>query len=77
VKLKEETGWPQDGIFGLASFKVTAWVLGYYFLSLVLLAVLPGVESEGVELKSGGILKYKFNGTSGVIFWSQSLSPYC
>lgn len=73
-KLKEETGWPPDGILGLASFKVTAWVLGYYLSSLVLLAVLPGVESEGVELKSGGKLKYKFNGTSGVIPRSQPLS---
>ena len=44
------------------STKVTAWVLGYYFLSLVLQTVLPGVETEGVELASGGRLKYKFNG---------------
>lgn len=69
-KLKEETGWPQNGIYGLASFKVTGWVLGYYCLSLVLLAVLPGVESEGVELKSGGKLKYKFNGPFGDRFSS-------
>ena len=60
AKLKEETGWP--GIQGLASVKVTAWTLGYYFLSLVLQVVLPGVEAEGVELQAGGKLKYKFNG---------------
>lgn len=62
AKLKEETGWPERGILGLASTKVTAWVLGYYFLSLVLQVALPGVETEGVELQSGGKLKYKFNG---------------
>lgn len=46
----------------MISTKVTAWVLGYYFLSLVLQVVLPGVVTEGVELSSGGRLKYKFNG---------------
>lgn len=60
AKFKEETGWP--GFQGLISTKVTAWVLGYYFLSLVLQVVLPGVVTEGVELSSGGRLKYKFNG---------------
>ena len=29
---------------------------------VVLQAALPGIESEGVELQSGGRLKYKFNG---------------
>lgn len=62
-KLKEETGWP--GIFRLGSFKVTGFVLAYYFLSLVLQTVLPGVETEGVKLASGGRLKYKFNGMCG------------
>ena len=64
AKLKQETGWPKDGLLGLGSIKVTAYVLGYYFLSLVLQAVLPGEESQGVVLKSGGRLKYKFNGIS-------------
>jgi delta14-sterol reductase len=59
--LKEETGWP--GISGLASWKVTGWVLAYYFLSLVLHRILPGEVVEGVELSSGGRLKYKFNST--------------
>ncbi|MCJ1301740.1 erg24, C-14 sterol reductase, partial [Hypocenomyce scalaris] len=57
--LKQETGWP--GIFGLGSLKVTIAVLAYYFLSLLLQAVLPGEETEGVKLSSGGRLKYKFN----------------
>ena len=38
-------------------------MLAYYALSLVLQAVLPGEVVEGVELKSGGRLKYKLNGT--------------
>ena len=59
-KLKEETGWP--GITGLGSFEVTAYVLAYYLTSMVLLTVLPGVESQGVELTSGGRLNYKLNG---------------
>jgi delta14-sterol reductase len=60
AKLKQETGWP--GIWGLAKWDVSAWVCGYYFLSLVLQAALPGVEGEGVALSDGGRLKYKFNG---------------
>ena len=62
-KLKEEVGWPADGILGLASFRVVGWVLAYYLLSLVLYTVLPGQEVEGPELRSGGKLKYKFNGS--------------
>ena len=62
AKLKQETGWPEKGILGLGSLEVTGYVLAYYFLSLVLQVVLPGVERQGVELKSGGRLKYKFNG---------------
>jgi len=62
TKLKQETGWPKDGILGLGSVQVTAIVLGYYFLSLCLQTILPGEEVEGVKLSSGGRLKYKFNG---------------
>ena len=62
AELKVETEWP--GILGLGSFKVTGWVFAYYLLSLVLQTVLPGVESKGVKLNSGGRLDYKFNGTS-------------
>ncbi len=59
--LKREAGWPADGVLGLGSWKVTGAVLGYYLFSLVLYRVLPGVEVEGVQLASGGKLKYKFN----------------
>ncbi|KAL9126673.1 MAG: hypothetical protein Q9217_004317 [Psora testacea] len=64
-KLKKETGWP--GIFGLASTKVTLWMLGYYALCLVLQVVLPGTEVEGVELATGGKLKYKVNAFSSAL----------
>lgn len=63
-KLKQETGWPENGVSGLASFDVTIKVLGYYLLSLVLHRVLPGQVVEGTELSTGGKLKYKFNSTS-------------
>src|SRR5690349_5247481 len=49
-KLKVETGWP--GFDGLVNLEVTGWVLGYYFLSLVLNRVLPGQVVAGTELVS-------------------------
>jgi hypothetical protein len=60
-RLKEEAGWPAEGIWGLADFKTTGWVLAYYLLSLTLQRVLPGEIVEGTELRSGGKHKYKFN----------------
>ncbi len=63
-KLVKETGWP--GFMGLADTNVTLWMLVYYTVSLVLWAVLPGLEVEGTELSSGGRMKYKFNGRSMV-----------
>lgn len=62
AKLKNEAGWPQDGLQGLASFRVTGYVLAYYLSSLVLQAALPGLVVQGVQLRSGGRLEYKFNG---------------
>lgn len=62
-KLKSEAGWPQDGVLGLASWRVTGFVLAYYLFSLILQAALPGVVVQGVQLRSGGRLEYKFNGT--------------
>lgn len=59
--LKQEVGWPAEGIWGLASWDVSVKVLGYYLLSLILHRVLPGQEVEGTKLASGGKLKYKFN----------------
>jgi hypothetical protein len=63
-KLKEEVGWPADGILGLINFKVTSFVLAYYLFSMILYRVLPGEVAEGTPLPSGGKLKYKFNSMS-------------
>ena len=59
-QLKKETGWP--GFTGLLSVKASLWMLSYYLLSLTLQRILPGQQVEGTELRSGGKLKYKFNG---------------
>jgi delta14-sterol reductase len=68
AKLKQEVGWPKDGILGLGSFEVTGYVLAYCFLSLCLQAILPGEEVEGVQLKSGARLRYRFNGMTRLDF---------
>ncbi|KAK2054444.1 ERG4/ERG24 ergosterol biosynthesis protein [Colletotrichum caudatum] len=61
-KLKTETTWPADGIWGLCSWKVIGWTLAYYFLSLVLYRLLPAQELLGTKLvESGRPLKYRFN----------------
>ena len=60
-QLKSEVGWPQDGIWGLGSWKALWGSLGYIALSLVLYRVLPAHEVEGSELRSGGRLKYRLN----------------
>lgn len=61
-QLKKEVGW--TGFSGLLNTQALLGTLGYYFLSLVLYRFLPGEECEGTELRSGGRLKYKFNGKS-------------
>jgi len=63
-KLKQDVGWPADGIWGFHSWDVTLKVLGYYALTLVLHRVLPGEHVVGTELACGGKLKYKFNSMS-------------
>lgn len=60
-RLKQEVGWPGEGIWGLASWKATGGVLAYYLLSAILYRVLPAEEVEGVVLDCGGRLKYRFN----------------
>jgi delta14-sterol reductase len=62
AKLKKDAGWPANGVWGLASWDVTLKVLGYYAYHLILYAVLPGEEVEGLPLTTTGVrLKYKFN----------------
>ena len=60
-KLKTQIEWPENGLIGFLDLEVFAWTLGYHFLSLVLLLLLPGQEVEGQVLANGGRLKYKFN----------------
>ncbi|RMD42076.1 hypothetical protein DV735_g3054, partial [Chaetothyriales sp. CBS 134920] len=61
AKLKEQTPWPENGLAGLFDTGALAWTLAYYGLSLALQLLLPGVESEGTLLRTGGRHKYKFN----------------
>ncbi|KAL8763627.1 MAG: hypothetical protein Q9184_000627 [Pyrenodesmia sp. 2 TL-2023] len=65
--LKKEAGWPQNGIQGLASLRVTGFVLAYYFFSFLLQGALPGLVVQGVQLRSGGKLEYKFNAFSSAV----------
>ena len=60
-QLKRDAGWPEGGLAGLTNWGVTTLVLGYYALHLFMQVGLPGQEIEGIELRSGGRLKYKFN----------------
>lgn len=64
AQLKQDVGWPANGVYGLASWDVTLKVLGYYLFSAILHKVLPGEEVEGTVLANGGKLKYKFNSAS-------------
>ncbi|KAK2016153.1 C-14 sterol reductase [Colletotrichum eremochloae] len=67
-KLKAETPWPADGVWGLCSWEAMGWTLAYYFLSLVLYRVLPAQELLGTKLvESGRPLKYRFNSFSSTV----------
>lgn len=62
-KLKSEIPWPENGIWGFASWKVTGWLLAYYAFSLLLGRILPAEEAHGTKLRaSGRPLTYHFNG---------------
>jgi hypothetical protein len=65
--LKQEVGWPADGIWGLGSWKASGWTLAYYLFSAVLYRVLPATEIEGTKLANGGRLKYRFNGEETLV----------
>jgi delta14-sterol reductase len=68
-QLKDQIPWPEDGIWGFASWKVSGWVMSYYLLSLVLYRVLPGQEVYGAKLReSGRPLKYKLNGKFTMVY---------
>ncbi|KAK5095947.1 erg24, C-14 sterol reductase [Lithohypha guttulata] len=67
VKLKHQIPWPEEGIRGVHSWEVTAWVSAYYFLSLFLQLLLPGEYVEGLQLSCGGRHTYKFNAFNSAI----------
>lgn len=61
--LRAETGWPENGIWDLASWEATGLVLAYYLVSLVLYRILPAQEVRGTKLKHHDrALTYRFNG---------------
>ncbi|KAI5457182.1 ergosterol biosynthesis ERG4/ERG24 [Mariannaea sp. PMI_226] len=67
-KLKAQIPWPEDGIWGFASWEVSAWLAAYYLLSLVLYRVLPGQEMYGTKLReSGRPLRYRFNAFNATV----------
>jgi delta14-sterol reductase len=59
-QLKKEVGWA--GFGSLLNWQAFVGTLGYYLLSLTLYTLLPAEEVNGVPLKSGQRLKYRFNG---------------
>ena len=65
--IKAEVGWP--GWTGLFTVKGFLGTLSWYALSLALLAILPSYEAEGTDLKIGGRLKYRFNGTQCLVLY--------
>lgn len=63
--LEREVGWP--GVTGLLNTEAVLGTLGWYGLSLLLYVLLPAREVEGVKLRTGGRLKYRFNGAHDMI----------
>ena len=62
-RFKSQIHWPENGIWGLCSWRVALWVLGYYAVSLALYRILPAQEVYGTKLReSGRPLLYRFNG---------------
>ncbi|KAH0830899.1 hypothetical protein AYO21_11545 [Fonsecaea monophora] len=66
-KLKKQTPWPEDGLWGLFDLNVILWVLAYYALSLSLQLFLPGQEVDGTTLGTGGRHHYKFNSFNSAV----------
>ncbi|KAF2091538.1 sterol C-14 reductase-like protein [Saccharata proteae CBS 121410] len=64
-QLKKDVGW--QGWSSLINLNSVLATLGYYLFSLLLNVVLPAEEVEGVQLRSGGRLKYRFNAFSSAI----------
>ncbi|KAF2664048.1 ERG4/ERG24 ergosterol biosynthesis protein [Microthyrium microscopicum] len=71
-KLKRDVNW--QGLQTLFNVESLYATLGWYGLSMLLYAILPATESEGIELSAGGKLKYRFNAFSSALFISAILA---
>lgn len=58
--LAKEVGWP--GFGGLINVEAVLGTFAWYAISLLLYVLLPAEEVDGTELRSGGRLRYRFNG---------------
>lgn len=58
--LSKEVGWP--GFAGLINAEAVLGTVAWYVISLLLYILLPAEEVDGTELRSGGRLRYRFNG---------------
>ncbi|KAF2826282.1 ERG4/ERG24 ergosterol biosynthesis protein [Ophiobolus disseminans] len=65
-QLKKEVGW--TGFGSLLNWQGFVGTLSYYLLSLTLYAFLPAEEVQGVQLKTGSRLKYRFNAWHSALF---------
>ncbi|KAG8630077.1 hypothetical protein KVT40_001696 [Elsinoe batatas] len=65
-KLKQDVGW--QGWTSLINTETVLWTLAYYALNAILWKVLPAEEAQGTVLRTGGRVKYRFNGFTTDIF---------
>ncbi|KAH8690197.1 putative C-14 sterol reductase [Talaromyces proteolyticus] len=67
-KLRAQIPWHEDGIKGLANWKVTCWVAAYYLFSLLLYRILPAQKVHGTKLRGfERPLEYRFNAFSATV----------
>lgn len=72
--LAREVGWP--GFAGLINTQAVLGTLAWYGISLLLYVLLPAEEVEGTELRSGGRLRYRFNGEQYLPGWKRQRKQY-
>lgn len=58
--MKRDVNW--EGFGSLLNAETVFWTLVYYIVNIALYKYLPGQDVEGTILRSGGRLKYRFNG---------------
>jgi hypothetical protein len=77
-KLREEVGWPQEGLKVFFGICIALRALSYYMSSLALYAFPPGEVVEDTELACKGRLRYEFNGINLELWfaWYQLTKSY-